>query len=205
MEITKLMQMQKENKKKSMTMDEALFLYSTIRVAKAQTVLECGTYKGMSTLWAAAALEANEEAAAVFRAHRVAVALEANMPSPALEPAAVFRVYTFDPHLRPFVFTGTKLDRRIRFKQEPFVEGVLDLINTNPPPKPWVVFIDGHSDYDRNRKYWGAILPHLTPNDYVLFHDTKKNRRRGKMVREIEGIINFPAAFGIAVYRHEGD
>ena len=173
--VPELLEMHSHRTNKSPTQEEILLLYSVIRTGRVQTVLECGTHFGMSTIWAATALEEN---------------------------GAEGKVYTFDGLDRPFLYKGMDIEDRIVFRRGPFEHLVGDAIARYNPPHPWFVFIDGAWRYDPNKAYFDAVEPHLQDGDYVMWHDTgDANRGRGLHAKE-QGAMFFRAVNGVGLYQH---
>ena len=48
MSVAELLEMHEKNSEKSLSKEEVLLFYGTVRASRAQTVPECGTYNGMS-------------------------------------------------------------------------------------------------------------------------------------------------------------
>ena len=174
MTVEEMLELQRNHRKKTPTVEEILLFYSVIRTGRVQTVLECGTYFGLSAMWAATALEENQ---------------------------AEGKVYTFDGLKRDFLFKGTDVEDRILHIQGPFEERVGEIIALNPP-HPWFVFIDGAWRYDPNKAYFDAVEPHLEDGDYVMWHDTgDADKGRGLHAKE-QGAMSFRAVNGVGLYQH---
>ncbi len=174
MSVAELLEMQKQHTKKTPTPAEILLFYSTIRTGRVQTVLECGTYFGLSAIWAATALEENK---------------------------AEGKVYTFDGLERDFLFEGMDIEDRIVFIHGPFEERVGEIITLNPP-HPWLVFIDGAWRYDANKGYFDAVAPYLEIGDYVMWHDTGTTTRGRGLHSKEQGAMSFRAVNGVGLYQH---
>ncbi len=178
MTVAELLELHELFSEKSLSKEEVLLFYGTIRAARAQTVLECGTFNGMSAMWAATALEEN---------------------------GAEGKVHTFDTVARDHLFVGTgDTEKRIEFTEGEFERCVGEVI-ARGVPHPWVVFIDGWKGYDAAKAYWEAVEPHLETGDFVLWHDTttRADQLHARGLQAVEqGAISFLGTYGIAIYRH---
>lgn len=182
MNVSELLTMHVGNARKSMSQAEALMFYAIIRNSRARSVLESGTYIGMSAMWGAAALKENHD-----QWYKD-------------EDQGLF--YTYDIiEDRPMIFYGKDLEPGISYAVKPFEEAVTQVVGT--APHPWVVFVDGAIGYDHAKGCYDAVDSHLEPGDIVLFHDMNEIQNphsRAKFAKEI-GVIEFEATFGLGVYQ----
>lgn len=158
MDLNELIRYQNKFPEKSMSDAEGLFYYSTIRAANAQSVIECGTYKGMSAMWAAQALKDNK---------------------------AIGKVHTFDIKNHERIYPGTDLEKLIDFRLSSYPDTIKHFMVHHKPPHPFVVLLDGANGYEHYRAAWDATFRWLEKGDYVVLHDTHTIKGAGQLAFEI--------------------
>jgi predicted O-methyltransferase YrrM len=162
---------------KSMADDELLFYYSLINMTGVQTVIECGTYLGVSTAWAAMAL---------------------------IDSGATGKVVTVDIQDRTgkLVYEGTKLESRIITVVGDFSAKVAGVVKRCSKSRPFLVLIDGGHGYEEHKRAWDAVAPHLTQDDWVIFHDTETTKGSRRLVNEMqERMVLVPGTYGFGFGR----
>jgi predicted O-methyltransferase YrrM len=119
--------------------------------------LECGTYRGWSTCWAALALPDDG------------------------------KVYTFDPRPpseflenKQHYWKNTNLAEKIIYIQSGFEKvNEYSLLIT----RPLVVVIDGPSGYELQLQFLNSLKSHLEPGDFFFTHDANTDKGTGDLLR----------------------
>jgi predicted O-methyltransferase YrrM len=159
----------------SMSKEELLFYYSLIRMNNIQTVIECGTAFGVSTAWAAMALE---------------------------DAGASGKVWTVDIEDRTgsLVYEGTQVEPRINTVIGDFTQEFRGIWKRARKKTPALVLLDGANGYPAYKAAWDEVFWRLGEEDWVVMHDTNGSKGSNQLAYELSPrVLTFPGTFGMGV------
>jgi predicted O-methyltransferase YrrM len=150
-----------------LTLDEAAYLYRTVRDLRGGTLVEVGRFKGGSTFLIAAAMDEHAE------------------------------LWSYDLHVKlTHEFRGTELDVELedalaRYGLADRVHVVVgDSTSVQPPARPCdFVFIDGDHSYEGARADYEHWRPFIRPGGHLLFHDAVPQRGYGSFHPEVARLV----------------